>query len=119
LIAGNSLGASIHAAQNERLPAVRAVIQVFFSEQTKLNRHIDWSASFSSLRSPSVYDGVFDRPARCLSKREMNTQQMEIKKTEGRCLQAAKSVQCHAKHRWKRWLRRRKVSLNGRNLLLV
>jgi hypothetical protein len=30
--------ASLHAAQNERLPAVRSVIQVLFSEQTKLNR---------------------------------------------------------------------------------
>ncbi|KAF2282995.1 hypothetical protein GH714_043057 [Hevea brasiliensis] len=34
--------ASIHAAQNERLP-VRAVIQVLFAEQTKLSRHVDWS----------------------------------------------------------------------------
>ncbi|KAK7261884.1 hypothetical protein RIF29_28207 [Crotalaria pallida] len=69
--------ASIHAAQNERLP-VRAVIQVLFSEHTKLNRHIDWSSSFSGLRSPN---GVaFDPPARCLSKREMNVQQMEIRK---------------------------------------
>lgn len=71
--------ASLHAAQNERLP-VRAVIQVLFSEQTKLNRYVDWSASFSSLRSPSGYGGVLDPQARCLSKREMNTQQMEIKK---------------------------------------
>lgn len=68
--------ASLHAAQNERLP-VRAVIQVLFSEQTKLNRHMDWSSSFSSLRSPN---GRFDQPTRCLSKREMNVQQMEIKK---------------------------------------
>ncbi|CAI8584169.1 unnamed protein product [Vicia faba] len=71
--------ASLHAAQNERLP-VRAVIQVLFTEQTKLNRHIDWSASFSSLRSPSGYHGVLDTPERSLSKREMNAQQMEIKK---------------------------------------
>ncbi|XP_061347097.1 root phototropism protein 3-like [Gastrolobium bilobum] len=69
--------ASLHAAQNERLP-VRAVIQVLFSEQTKLNRHIDWSGSFSGLRSPN---GWFDpQTTRCLSKREMNAQQMEIRK---------------------------------------
>ncbi|NP_001304457.1 root phototropism protein 3-like [Glycine max] len=68
--------ASLHAAQNERLP-VRAVIQVLFSEQTKLNRHIDWSGSFSSLRSPN---GGLDPPGRCLSKRETNAQQMEIRK---------------------------------------
>ncbi|TKY48112.1 Root phototropism protein 3 [Spatholobus suberectus] len=68
--------ASLHAAQNERLP-VRAVIQVLFSEQTKLNRHIDWSSSFSGLRSPN---GGLDPPTRCLSKREMNAQQMEIRK---------------------------------------
>ncbi|XP_021298655.1 root phototropism protein 3-like [Herrania umbratica] len=68
--------ASLHAAQNERLP-VRAVIQVLFSEQTKLSRHIDWSGSFSGTRSPNP---GLDAPARCLSKREMNAQQMEIKK---------------------------------------
>lgn len=71
--------ASLHAAQNERLP-VRAVIQVLFTEQTKLNRHIDWSSSFSSMRSPSGYHGVLETPERCLSKREMSAQQMEIKK---------------------------------------
>ncbi|KAE8674090.1 putative Plastidic ATP/ADP-transporter [Hibiscus syriacus] len=69
--------ASLHAAQNERLP-VRAVIQVLFSEQIKLNRHVDWSGSFSGMRSPSAA-GV-EPPARCPSKREINAQQMEIKK---------------------------------------
>ncbi|KAK7325206.1 hypothetical protein VNO77_29364 [Canavalia gladiata] len=68
--------ASLHAAQNERLP-VRAVVQVLFSEQTKLNRHMDWSDSFSGWRSPN--SGV-DPPTRCLSKREMNAQQLEIRK---------------------------------------
>ncbi|KAK7271150.1 hypothetical protein RJT34_26806 [Clitoria ternatea] len=68
--------ASIHAAQNDRLP-VRAVIQVLFSEQNKLNRHVDWSDSFSGLRSPN---GGQDLTARCLSKREMNAQQVEIRK---------------------------------------
>ncbi|XP_015938202.1 coleoptile phototropism protein 1 [Arachis duranensis] len=66
--------ASLHAAQNERFP-VRAVIQVLLSEQTKLNRNLDWSGSLiSSTRSPN---GVLDA---CLSKREMNAQHMEIRK---------------------------------------
>ncbi|KAI4329296.1 hypothetical protein L6164_021579 [Bauhinia variegata] len=69
--------ASLHAAQNERLP-VRAVIQVLFSEQTKLTRHIDWSGSFIGHCSP--INGGLDPPARCLSKREINSQQMEIRK---------------------------------------
>ncbi|KAF1859255.1 hypothetical protein Lal_00009839 [Lupinus albus] len=69
--------ASLHAAQNERL-SVRAVIQVLFSQQTKLNHQIDWSTSFSSLRSPSC--AAFDPPTRCLSKREMNVQQMDIRR---------------------------------------
>ncbi|KAG4945008.1 hypothetical protein JHK87_041015 [Glycine soja] len=50
---------------------------VLFSEQTKLHCHIDWSGSFNSLRSPN---GGLDPPGRCLSKREMNAQQMEIRK---------------------------------------
>ncbi|XP_041017519.1 coleoptile phototropism protein 1-like [Juglans microcarpa x Juglans regia] len=68
--------ASLHAAQNERLP-VRAVIQVLFSEQNKLSRHVDWSGSFNGNRSPNP--GI-DHPARCFSKREMTTQQMEIRR---------------------------------------
>ncbi|XP_048440077.1 root phototropism protein 3-like [Pyrus x bretschneideri] len=68
--------ASLHAAQNDRLP-VRAVIQVLFSEQSKLHRNIDWSGSFSgSARSPNPF---LDQPARCFSKREMSTMQMEIR----------------------------------------
>lgn len=74
--------ASLHAAQNERLP-VRAVIQVLLSEQTKLNNNkqqIDWSGSFiSGTRSPNQ-QGFIEPPARCMSKREMNVQQMEIKR---------------------------------------
>ncbi|XP_021638772.2 root phototropism protein 3 [Hevea brasiliensis] len=58
--------ASIHAAQNERLP-VRAVIQVLFAEQTKLSRHVDWSESFNSNRSPNP--SVLDHPGRCFSNR--------------------------------------------------
>ncbi|KAJ1429103.1 NPH3 domain [Sesbania bispinosa] len=70
--------ASLHAAQNERFP-VRAVIQVLLSEQSKLNRQLDWSGSImSGNRSPN---GLFDAPAaRCLSKREINAQHMEIRK---------------------------------------
>ncbi|KAG8379877.1 hypothetical protein BUALT_Bualt07G0135000 [Buddleja alternifolia] len=68
--------ASHHAAQNERLP-VRAVIQVLLSEQTKLNKHIDWSGSLSSMRSPGT---GFDGQARSVSKREINIHQMEIKR---------------------------------------
>ncbi|XP_057968981.1 root phototropism protein 3-like [Malania oleifera] len=72
--------ASLHAAQNERLP-VRAVIQVLFSEQTKLNQHIEWSGSFSGLRSPNPTIGLERFPVRCLSKREATTgQHMEIKR---------------------------------------
>ncbi|KAL2493412.1 Phototropic-responsive NPH3 family protein [Abeliophyllum distichum] len=69
--------ASLHAAQNERLP-VRAVVQVLFSEQNKLNKQIlDFSGSFSGMLSPNM---GLDTPARCLSKREVNMQQMEIKR---------------------------------------
>ncbi|KAL5575645.1 hypothetical protein UlMin_017344 [Ulmus minor] len=69
--------ASFHASQNERLP-VRAVIQVLFSEQSKLSRSvIDWSGSFSGTRSPNP--GI-DPTVRCLSKREMSAQQTEIKR---------------------------------------
>lgn len=72
-----SLEASLHAAQNERLP-VRTVVQVLFSEQNKLNKQIlDFSGSFSGMLSPST---ALDAPARCLSKREINVQQMEIKR---------------------------------------
>ncbi|KAK7389531.1 hypothetical protein VNO78_24657 [Psophocarpus tetragonolobus] len=69
--------ASLHAAQNERFP-VRAVIQVLMSEQSKVNRHGgDWSGSLvSATRSP----GELDLPTRCLSKREVNVQQLEIRK---------------------------------------
>ncbi|XP_010254275.1 PREDICTED: coleoptile phototropism protein 1-like [Nelumbo nucifera] len=68
--------ASLHAAQNDRLP-VRAVIQVLFSEHTKINRHLDWSSSFSGPRSPNP---AVEPPARCMSKRDMTAQQIEIKR---------------------------------------
>lgn len=70
--------ASLHAAQNERFP-VRAVIQVLLSEQTKLNRHTEWSGSIMS-GGPSPNGGGWFDTARCLSKREINAQHVEIRK---------------------------------------
>ncbi|KAM7471716.1 hypothetical protein LguiA_009899 [Lonicera macranthoides] len=83
--------ASLHAAQNDRLP-VRAVIQVLFSEQTKLSlsRNLDWSGSFSGTRSPNL---GLDPPARCHSKREVTAQHMEIKKLREDVVRLQK--QCH------------------------
>ncbi|XP_071711564.1 root phototropism protein 3-like [Rutidosis leptorrhynchoides] len=72
-----SIEASLHAAQNERLP-VRSVIQVLFSEQAKLNSHIDWNRSFSNTRSPNV---GLDPHERCHSSRDITMlQQMDIKR---------------------------------------
>ncbi|XP_068647663.1 coleoptile phototropism protein 1-like [Aristolochia californica] len=68
--------ASHHAAQNERLP-VRAVIQVLFSENTKVDRLLEWSGSLSGARSPNM---SLEPAVRCLSKREVSAQQMEIRK---------------------------------------
>ncbi|XP_057772939.1 root phototropism protein 3 [Salvia miltiorrhiza] len=65
-----STEACLHASQNERLP-VRAVIQVLLSEQDKLSRHIEWSGSLSPFVGPDM---------RCLSKREVMSQQMEMKR---------------------------------------
>ncbi|KAK3026110.1 hypothetical protein RJ639_040782 [Escallonia herrerae] len=69
--------ASLHAAQNERLP-VRSVIQVLLSEQSKLNRHLDWSGSFSATKSPNLC--LDHPPGRCHSEHEMTTQKLEIRK---------------------------------------
>ncbi|CAN8259215.1 unnamed protein product [Cochlearia groenlandica] len=78
--------AALHAAQNDRLP-VRAITRVLFTEQTRLSRHIDLSGSSlsSAMRSPTNTSGshYFDQQgsaARCLSKREMNVQQGEIRR---------------------------------------
>lgn len=70
-----STEACLHAAQNERLP-VQAIIRVLLSEQDKLSKHIDWSASLAGLRSPGV---GLATPARCLSKREVR-REMEIRR---------------------------------------
>lgn len=77
-----STEASLHAAQNSRLP-VRAIIQVMFTEQTKLSHrrknNIDWSgSSFSPNPSSSHYSE--SGSARCTSKREINVQQTEIRR---------------------------------------
>ncbi|GAB4842037.1 hypothetical protein Ancab_011997 [Ancistrocladus abbreviatus] len=70
--------ATVHASQNDRLP-VRAVIKVLFSDQIKINQRVDWSGS--SVRSPKIVaQGALELPGRCLSKREVMAQEMEIKK---------------------------------------
>ncbi|CAD5315368.1 unnamed protein product [Arabidopsis thaliana] len=82
-----SMEASLHAAQNDRLP-VRTIIQVLFSEQAKLSHrshnNIEWSgSSFSGVRSspnPSGSHYSDSGPARCTSKREINVQQAEIRR---------------------------------------
>ncbi|KAF5758171.1 putative NPH3 domain-containing protein [Helianthus annuus] len=73
-----SIEASLHAAQNERLP-VRSVIQVLFSEQAKLHSHINPSRTFTDTKSPNRLG--LDPPDRYHSSRDMMTlQQMEIKR---------------------------------------
>ncbi|RRT71989.1 hypothetical protein B296_00005736 [Ensete ventricosum] len=86
-----SAEASLHAAQNERLP-VRSVIQVLFSEHTKLNRLTDWSGSFSGSRSPNP--AALEPPGRCPSKREVLAQQQEVRRLRDDV--ARLQVHCHA-----------------------
>ncbi|CAM8885010.1 unnamed protein product [Rhodiola kirilowii] len=71
--------ASVHAAQNERLP-VRSVIQVLFSEQTKMSRQLEWSGSFSGVRSPMPV--ALEPATRCHSRRvvSMSPQQLEMRR---------------------------------------
>lgn len=69
--------ASLHAAQNERLP-IRTVVQVLFSEQNKLNKRIlDYSGYCSGMLSPNIAQ---DAPANCPSKHEINLQKREMKR---------------------------------------
>nr|XP_043616464.1 coleoptile phototropism protein 1-like [Erigeron canadensis] len=85
-----SIEASLHAAQNERLP-VRSVIQVLFSEQAKLHSHVDWSRSFSTTKSPTLGLDAHDR---CHSSRDiMTVQQIEIKKLKEHVTKLER--QCH------------------------
>ncbi|KAF8026781.1 hypothetical protein BT93_F3301 [Corymbia citriodora subsp. variegata] len=107
--------ASLHAAQNERLP-VRAVIQVLFSEQTKLSRHLDWSGSFSGARSPNP-PGL-EPPTRCLSKREASTQQAEIGKLreevarlQGQCSSMQAQIERMLEKKSKGFFRWKKIGL--------
>ncbi|CAL9771125.1 unnamed protein product [Musa acuminata subsp. burmannicoides] len=70
-----SAEASLHAAQNERLP-VRSAIQVLFSEHSRLHRLTEhWSGSFGGPRSPNPEAAA----ARCPSKREVLAHQQEIR----------------------------------------
>ncbi|XP_076905197.1 root phototropism protein 3-like [Bidens hawaiensis] len=72
-----SIEASLHAAQNERLP-VRSVIQVLFSEQAKLQSHINWSRPITNPKSPNRGLDPLDR---CHSSRDIMTlQQIEMKR---------------------------------------
>ncbi|XP_010914962.1 coleoptile phototropism protein 1 [Elaeis guineensis] len=82
--------ASLHAAQNERLP-VRSVMQVLFSENSKLNRITEWSWSFGGPRSPNP---ALEPPGRVPSKREVLAQQLEMRKLREDV--ARLQVQCHA-----------------------
>lgn len=85
-----SIEASLHAAQNDRLP-VRSVLQVLFSEQAKLHSHIDWSRSFSNSKSPLL--GV-DQHDWCHSSRDIMTlHQMEIKRLKEHVTRLER--QCH------------------------
>uniref|UniRef100_A0A1D1YGK8 BTB/POZ domain-containing protein At1g30440 n=1 Tax=Anthurium amnicola TaxID=1678845 RepID=A0A1D1YGK8_9ARAE len=81
--------ASFHATHNERIP-VRAVMQVLFSEQTKLHRLADWSTSLSGPRSPAA----MEVPARCPSKREVMVQNQEIRRLRDDV--ARLQLQCHS-----------------------
>ncbi|CAH8358239.1 unnamed protein product [Eruca vesicaria subsp. sativa] len=93
--------AALHAAQNDRLP-VRSIIGVLFTEQTKLSRHVDWTGSSisSAARSPTNPSGShYFEPGsgpQCLSKREMNVQQVEIKRLSDDVLRL--QSQCGAMH---------------------
>ncbi|KAL0717254.1 hypothetical protein Bca4012_066576 [Brassica carinata] len=80
--------AALHAAQNDRLP-VRSIIRVLFTEQTKLSRHIDWSPSRTHHSEPGS-------GPQCLSKREMNVQQAEIKRLRDDVLRL--QSECGAMH---------------------
>ncbi|PSS07486.1 Root phototropism protein [Actinidia chinensis var. chinensis] len=111
--------ASLHAAQNERLP-VRSVIQVLFSEQTKMNRYyLDWSGSFSGSRSPSR-QGLQESTARCQSKREVSAQQVEIKRLrndvtrlQSQCVAMQAQIERLLEKKSKGFFRWRKLGLGG------
>ncbi|KAL1814447.1 hypothetical protein DCAR_0518595 [Daucus carota subsp. sativus] len=84
--------ACLHAAQNERLP-VRSVIQVLFSEQSKLNYQLDHSGSLSGARSSPSMIGFEHMHGRNQSKRIMTIEQMEIRRLKEDVLTL--QGQCH------------------------
>ncbi|KAK1306700.1 Root phototropism protein 3 [Acorus calamus] len=113
-----STDASIHAAQNDRLP-VRAVVQVLFSEHSKLNTRssaatLDWTASFTGARSPGGAVNAaagFDLPARCPSKRDVMAQQSELRRLRDDVIRLQN--QCHLLQAQMDGLRERKKCKKG------
>lgn len=76
--------ASLHAVHNDRLP-VRSVVQILFSEQSKLNRTAtEWAAGTSSFssgpRSPNLPFQL--PPDRCPSKRQVLAHQQETRRLQ-------------------------------------
>lgn len=84
--------ACLHAAQNERLP-VRSVIQVLFSEQSKLNWQLDHSGSLTGARSSPSTIAFEYLHGRNQSKRVMTIEQMEIRRLKEDVLTL--QGQCH------------------------
>ncbi|ONK80711.1 uncharacterized protein A4U43_C01F20900 [Asparagus officinalis] len=73
--------ATLHAVHSDRLP-VRSVIQILFSEQTRLGRANEWTGnSFHGTKSLSPSPAL-DAPGRCPSKREVLGQQREMRKLQ-------------------------------------
>ncbi|KAK1281711.1 Root phototropism protein 3 [Acorus calamus] len=113
-----STDASIHAAQNDRLP-VRAVVQVLFSEHSKLNTRssaatLDWTASFTGARSPGGAANAaagFDLPARCPSKRDVMAQQSELRRLRDDVIRLQN--QCHLLQAQMDGLREKRKSKKG------
>ena len=82
--------ATLHAAQNVRIP-VRAAVEVLFSECKRLNRSGEWGGPMSGTKSPTSSD--VELPTRCPSKREVIVQHNEIRRLRedvGRL-----QLQCH------------------------
>ncbi|KAL2463089.1 Phototropic-responsive NPH3 family protein [Forsythia ovata] len=105
--------ASLHAAQNERVP-IRAIIQVLLSEQSKLNKHIDLGGSFRGTRIPNPQP--LEPLDACLSMNEMNAQQMEIKRLKEDVLRL--QSQCMAMEgQIERLLEKKKGLINWKKLV--
>ncbi|KAL2539304.1 Phototropic-responsive NPH3 family protein [Abeliophyllum distichum] len=105
--------ASLHVVQNERVP-IRAIIQVLLSEQSKINKHIDWGGSFRGTRIPNPQPP--EPLDRCLSMNKMNTQQMEIKRLKEDVLRL--QSQCMAMEgQIERLLEKKKGIINWKKLV--